>query len=198
MAARETLRTVFTTLLLALILPPSGSHAGSFADQVIAFSPGGDDLGCGVIVNFDVCSGDPLPFTLSLALGAPDHRYVTVGELGSIALGFSGQVITDEPGDDFTVWGSCNAFREPGSVWVSADGATFQEIGIFDSGVSTSFDLADLALPSASVVRLVDLPGGVGLPWGLAFDVDALEALHLGGAVPAQGATWGRVKATYR
>ena len=81
---------------------------------------------------------------------------------------------------------------------VSSDGSTFSEIGVFDSGLSKSFDLSTLGMTSASVVRIMDLLGGVGLPLGLAFDVDALEALHVDSPVLTQPTTWGRIKAERR
>jgi hypothetical protein len=173
------------------------ASASTFADQVENFIPGGSDLACG-IVDSTRCVGAFQPLDPTATLGAPNGHYLSIGELGSIALGFTGKVIVDGPGDDFIVWGSCNSRNEPASVAVSGDGHTYVLLGNFESGVARYFDLAVSGLASALFVRVNDLEGGIGLPDGLAFDVDAVEALHVTQPVPIEVRTLGQLKAHYR
>jgi hypothetical protein len=144
------------------------------------------------------CIGAVFPADPTWALGPPDSRFISLGEQGSISLGFAGRMIFDGPGDDFIVYGSCNAPNEPGRVFASPGGTGFVPLGDFVSGTARYFDLASVGMTEAEFIRIDDLPGGTGLPIGQAFDVDAVEALHVEGIVPTWLSTWGHLKATYR
>ena len=141
---------------------------------------------------------EPPPTPPCPALGPQDGSYVSLGELGSITLSFSQRIIVDGPGDDLIVWSTGNAPAEPGRIFASTDGINYTALGDYASASNhVGFDLADAGLTSASLIRIDDSDGGTWPP-GFAFDVDALEALHLDGAVPVHASTWGRLKSIYR
>jgi hypothetical protein len=181
---------LFLPILLSILLGTAGvTWAGDFADTVNEFIPGGDDLhdvnGCSQLL--PSCD----------ALGPSDLRYVSLGELGSITLSFSERMIVDGPGDDLIVYTVGNAPNEPGRIYASSDGINFTALGDYTSpSGGVGFDLADAGLTYALLIRIDDLPGGG--PNGLAFDVDALEAIYIDGAVQLHSDTWGRLKASYR
>jgi len=192
-------RLALVILLFVTVNPlPALCSERTFADVVAAFVPGNFDLGSGLIDTTwgpGYCVGfGAEPLDVSAVLGPKDNRYASIGNQGKLTLAFSDRTVVDGPGDDFVVYGDCS--NGPGQVLVSADGISFVSLGSLQSG-SKSFDLASAGIKSAKFVRIDDLPEGqMDLPEG--FDVDALEALHVEGAVAAKEASWGHLKASYR
>jgi len=138
---------------------------------------------------------------------------VSLGNGGTVTVGFDGNGIVDGPGPDFTVFENAfgvgcdpnNTFAELGTVAVSDDGVTWHEfpctatkapygqcsgarpvvanadendVDPLDPGVSggDAYDLADLGVPRARLVRVtdrVDLTGATGV-----YDLDAVGIVN--------------------
>lgn len=157
-------------LVLCMLYLPPKAHALVFASSVEFFDTGtGDDIG--------QYGKWWLPTIPEQTLGAPDGIGPSIGETGTLIVGFGSYAIADGPGADITIYGSGNADTEPGKIYAGWDLDSFVEVGVFDQRVTQmSFDLAGSGLSAARYVKIWDLPGG--LPGGIAFDVDAIGVLN--------------------
>ncbi|MCR9162065.1 MAG: cell surface protein [Nannocystaceae bacterium] len=184
---------------------PQGEDADPWADCIESFEPGPEAV-FGQEFLPEVVLGPPMP---PQAGGSVD--VLSLGCGGQITLAFDPPGIVDGPGDDLVVYENPFAtgdttFAEPARVLVSEDGTTWRAFGCELTGLGDwpphgcagitpvsggddgfiggdAFDLADVGLPSARYVRLVDVSsayfgtdmwctGGAG-----GFDLDAVEAL---------------------
>ena len=182
---------------------PYDRGALRYATEVAWFEPGAG-AGYGARSMPGAVLGAPGP-------GGPARGSIEVLSLGiggAIALGFSGGVIVDGPGDDFVVYenpfrygpGGASLFSEPGEVAVSEDGelwtvlpcepatgagcAGFEPLGERGGG-GDRFDLGSFGVRSARYVRITDRSSGAAVGPTAGFDLDALEVLAPeGGASP--------------
>jgi hypothetical protein len=161
-----------TTLLAPGPAPTPGSP---FADRVVAYNPGQGQ---------NQQYADP-----ETALGAPDlveqpccSGMLQLGANGSVLLVFVDNVITDDSGPDFQVFGE-SARDDFILVEVSTDGLVWQSYPKTDE-CPEPFDLADVGLEQAVFVRITDVQPGTAT----GAELDAVEALHSGsplaGGVP--------------
>ena len=108
------------------------------------------------------------------ALGPPDGRTVALGEGASITLRFF-RDIPNGAGPDLRVV-EIGPDDAQALVAVSMDGRTFLEMKApAQAGGASIFDLDDVGLPTARLVRIRGLDSS-GVDPG--FDLDAIEALH--------------------
>jgi hypothetical protein len=144
------LRPLTTCVLVTLTFftrsPIPASAEPQFATEIVQFHPGSIDV-TGGPVDTASCAGGGAAAVASYCLGSPDQVYLSIGELGQLTVGFGDFLILDGPGDDFVLWGSCNAPNEPGLVLASPNGVAFSEVGVFDAGVRMYFDLGRAGLP---------------------------------------------------
>jgi hypothetical protein len=115
---------------------------------------------------------------------------VSLGNGGTIVVGFGGSAIVDGPGPDFVVFENAfetadTVFAEIASVEVSEDGMHWDAYPCTDAGPGPvdpsssggdAFDLADLGLARVRFVRITDradLTGAAGV-----FDLDAVGVVH--------------------
>jgi hypothetical protein len=161
-----------TTMLAPGPAPTPGSP---FADRVVAYNPGQGQ---------NQQYADP-----ETALGAPDlveqpccSGMLQLGANGSVLLVFVDNVITDDRGPDFQVFGE-SARDDFILVEVSTDGLVWQSYPMTDE-CPEPFDLADVGLEQAVFVRITDVQPGTAT----GAELDAVEALHSGsplaGGVP--------------
>lgn len=108
--------------LFVLALASSGSAQSLFATQVVSFNQG---TGGGIFTQSNVLGGPQ-----GQGLGAGSLDVLTLGEGGSVVLGFD-VTIVDGPGADLTVWengfvvGGSSVFAEILYVEVSSNGTDF-------------------------------------------------------------------------
>jgi hypothetical protein len=171
---------VFATHVLDVVYGPGQDHGRDAMPEIALGPPRG--AGC--------CAG-------SLDV-------VSLGNGGSITLGFANNGIVDGPGPDFVVFENAfefggTVFAELGTVSVSEDGEHWHEFpcdavappyghcaghrpvylageGDMKSGGGDPFDLADISLAAARFVRIVDRIDLDG-PMGV-FDLDAVGIIH--------------------
>ena len=157
-----------------LVAPPT--EMGAYADEVIAYQPG---------IPGPVPEGaDPTE-----ALGPPDYqverwhkpRAVTLGNGGSLTLGFSTGVLVDIDGPDLFIF-EIGPGVEAMTVEISADGKTWISVGEAPGG-PCAIDIHKYVEPGAAFryVRIRDVPfsGAESDVWPGA-DIDAVGVL--GGA----------------
>lgn len=146
----------------------------SFADEVVETTPGKPTAR-------DARYSDP-----TLVLGPPNYvdnaanvktpASMTLGCAGVLILRFSDNALVDVPGADLYVF-EVGPAVEATNLSISADGATWTEVGAIRGGTA-EVDIAKVAAPGASYryVRLTDLKRSCSGPWPGA-DVDAVGAI---------------------
>jgi outer membrane protein OmpA-like peptidoglycan-associated protein len=157
-----------------LVTPPT--DMGAFADEVIAYEPG-------------IPAPIPEAEDPTAALGPPDYeverwhkpRAVTLGNGGSITLGFSHGVLVDNDGPDLFIF-EIGPGVEAMTVEISADGKTWISVGEAPGG-PCAIDIHKYVEPGAAFryVRIHDVPfqGAESDVWPGA-DIDAVGVM--GGA----------------
>ena len=155
---------------------PLPTQLAAFADEVIAYEPG---------IPGSIPEGeDP-----RAALGPPDYRVdrwdkphaVTLGNGGSLTLGFSHEALVDVDGPDLFIF-EIGPGIEAMTVDISADGKTWVRVGEAPGG-PCAIDIHDHVMPGEAFryVRIRDIPfqGAESDAWPGA-DIDAVGVL--GGA----------------
>lgn len=157
-----------------LVSPPT--EMGAFADEVIAYEPG-------------IPAPIPEAEDPTAALGPPDYeverwhtpRAVTLGNGGSITLGFSHGVLVDTEGPDLFIF-EIGPGVEAMTVEISADGKTWISVGEAPGG-PCAIDIHTYVEPGEAFryVRIHDVPfqGAESDVWPGA-DIDAVGVM--GGA----------------
>ena len=183
----------------ALMVTTSVLVAGAqeYAVGVQSFLPGIGDLGSVDLISNDPCRGNGRGLDLSDALGAPNDKFVSIGDGGTITLSFPNP-IEDRPGADVRVWVSCNVSCEPGDVAASQDGINFVPLGSLATPFFEEYDLGSAGLPFATLIRVHDVPSGPCPGLGLAVDVDTVESLHPGSPVSVSRQSWAAVRTLYQ
>ena len=188
----------FGVLILgAAFLLGSGrsAFAGPFADAVAYFN-----LGSG----FGVECSDPFgpPYTGACGEGVFDEAAVTAldgvslalggatGTPGSIALLFTGGVVTDGPGADLVLYDSFG-LSEGFVLRASSDGVNFVSVGTFPGSLVACFptcatlvDLSGSGVAAANFFEITAHQPTSVLAFPEAYDLDALEALHFSTTAP--------------
>lgn len=142
----------------------------SFADEVVAFSPGNPKAA-------NERDRDP-----KMALGIPDYddtkdaNYTTLGCAGTLVLRFVDNALLDIDGPDLYVF-EIGPQVEPTNLAISEDGAHWIEIGAI-SGGTAYVDIRPFVKPGQlfHFVRLTDLKSACGGSWPGA-DIDAVGAI---------------------
>ncbi|UCG31282.1 MAG: succinylglutamate desuccinylase/aspartoacylase family protein [candidate division WOR-3 bacterium] len=114
------------------------------------------------------------------ALGPADSIWFSLGQSGYVVLDMgSNSLITDGPGDDFTVFEGDDGIDEGYQVYASNDwGGSWLSCGT-DNGTA-NFDLATAGMTEARYLRIVDDGGASGGQYG-GFDLDAIHVSHATG-----------------
>jgi hypothetical protein len=127
-----------------------------FADSVIHYDPGAPGADTGD-------EPDPLFKNASLCLGPPDQldntlASVSLGSGGTLILEFTDNVFFDQPGPDLYFWMPDHQ-PEEAQVWISRDGAVFQNVGTVSSE-SPFLDISGAAKPGDfyTVLKIRDNP----------------------------------------
>ena len=132
-------------------------------DAVISYIPGP-----GVVAPNDIPAK---------GLGASDGIFVSLGNGGSIIIGFTDNVVVDGPGADLDVIEV--AFGDPENAAVSvSNGGAFVGVGTAVGLGSTTFDISATGLGFVNRVKLVDLPPNTPSSSTAGFDLDAVTALN--------------------
>lgn len=148
-----------------VVLEYFDSGAGPIAGPYGVIDPDGDGSGSFEPVSVDVVLGDDPGPSLD-ALSLPTDSFVTVGLID--------EAVIDGPGDDIFIQ-ETGAAGERAEVFVSSNFTDFTLLGIADDGVTTSFDLADIAFDEpVRAVRIVGLDNQGASP---GFDVVNVQVL---------------------
>lgn len=195
----------------------------STIDTVISFTPGeGQNHGQSPEFFPENIFGPPDTSARTKKQAQSENEVCSIGLGGEIVVGFRDFVIADGPGPDFTIYENAfinpvtgKIFAEPAAVAVSMNGAVWVEFpwdsaslegcaGItptngdkdpFNPAESggNSFDLADVGIPQARLIRIRDItqmllynPGHEYYdPILSGFDLDAVAGINLMKSLPA-------------
>jgi outer membrane protein OmpA-like peptidoglycan-associated protein len=165
-ALDETTEDTFIDSRKAMVYLPLGNL--SFADSVIAFTP-----------------GEPMGRTPEKGLGPSQGEAsletdcALLGLGGTVTFFFGDNAITDINGPDLYVFEMGNDI-EPTNLEISKDGVNWVDIGKIDGGTA-SLDISDFVRKGETFnyLKLTDLKTGFGPPPGA--DIDAVAAI--GGAL---------------